>query len=111
MEYIFIYGLFRDSANGLLNDAIFCDKAFVYGNIYMVNEFYPGFIRKNCDHKVYGDIYLIDPNIFKDLDEFEGDEYIRKKIFTSIGEEVWIYEYKYDVSKFEEIKNGDWLLR
>lgn len=31
MEYIFIYGLFRDSANRLLKDAIFCDKAFVYG--------------------------------------------------------------------------------
>jgi len=47
--------------------------------MYLVNEFYPGFIRENCDSKVYGDIYLIDPNIFNEIDEYEGEEYDREK--------------------------------
>lgn len=109
-EYIFTYGLFRDSARGLLKDATFCGRGSVKGKIYAVNEFYPGFIRKG-NNKVYGDIYLINTSIFPDIDEFEGDEYTRAKIRTSSDIECWIYEYKYDVSKFEEIKGGDWMLR
>ena len=120
MEYIFVYGVFRDVNSSLLEDSIYCDDGFIYGELYQVNEFYPGFIRSDCYKKcihncdlcrVFGKIYLIDKNILPKLDEFEGDEYERKKIWTSIGVEAWIYEYKYDVSKFKRIKNGDWILR
>jgi gamma-glutamylcyclotransferase (GGCT)/AIG2-like uncharacterized protein YtfP len=111
LEYIFVYGLFRDSGNGLLDHAIFCDKAYVYGHIYDVNEFYPGFVFDSCNNKVWGDVYLMDPSIFPSLDEFEGDEYIRTKIYTSIGEECWIYVYQYDVTDIKEIAGGDWMLR
>ena len=48
---------------------------------------------------------------FDNLDEFEGDEYIRTKVITSSDLDCWIYEYKYDVSNFKEIKSGDWMLR
>ncbi len=111
MDYIFVYGVFRDASHDLLEKAIFCDKAFVFGRIYQVNEFYPGYIRSDCDNKVHGDIYLVDSAILDGLDEFEGDEYVRKKIWCSIGEEVWIYEYKYDISGFKEVIGGDWILR
>jgi gamma-glutamylcyclotransferase (GGCT)/AIG2-like uncharacterized protein YtfP len=117
LEYLFVYGVFRDAGNSLLRsnnsleNAIFCDKAFVFGRIYGVNDFYPGYVRISCDNRVYGDVYLVDPSVFTELDEFEGDEYERKKIWTSIGEECWIYEYKYDVSQFKEIIGGDWILR
>lgn len=109
-EYIFVYGVFRDSGRGLLEKSKFCGKATVDGIIYRVNEFYPGFIRSDKG-KVLGDVYLIDPIIFSQLDDFEGDEYTRKKIRTSTDIECWIYEYKYDVSKFNEIEGGDWVLR
>mgnify|MGYP001181828084 CR=1 FL=1 len=109
MEYLFVYGVFRDSGKGLLEKATFCGKATVEGKIYRVNTFYPGFIRG--EGKVIGDVYLIDKSIFPQLDEFEGDEYIRTKIRTSTDIECWIYEYKYDISKFNEIKGGDWMLR
>lgn len=110
MEYIFVYGIFRDASHNLLDGAIFCDKAFIYGKIYQVNEFYPGFVRVDCDNKVYGDVYLVDSSILKEL-EFEGDEYDRKRIWTSLGEEAWIYEYKYDVSIYNEVIGGDWIVR
>jgi gamma-glutamylcyclotransferase (GGCT)/AIG2-like uncharacterized protein YtfP len=109
-EYLFVYGVFRDSGKMLLNEVTFCGKSTVDGRIYKVNEFYPGFVR-GSDGKVVGDIYLIDDSVFPQLDEFEGDEYIRKKIQTSSDIECWIYEYKYDVSKFNRIVGGDWMLR
>jgi gamma-glutamylcyclotransferase (GGCT)/AIG2-like uncharacterized protein YtfP len=85
-DYIFVYGLFRDQANRLLGDSTFCGKSSVSGKIYKVNEFYPGFV---CgDGVVWGDVYLFDSKLLKDMDEYEGDEYDRVKI-----------------------KSGDWYLR
>lgn len=108
-EYLFVYGLFRDSGNSLLKSTLFC-RTFIEGRIYHVNEFYPGFIREK-GFKTWGDVYLIDPEIFPELDEYEGEEYNRTKIVTDKGIECWIYEYKYPIDKFQEIKSGDWMLR
>jgi gamma-glutamylcyclotransferase (GGCT)/AIG2-like uncharacterized protein YtfP len=109
-EYLFVYGLFRDSGKSLLDNATFCGKSSIPGNLYKVNEFYPGFVP-NDKNKVWGDVYLIDPKILPKLDEFEGDEYIRTKVRTSSDIECWIYQYKHDISSFREIKGGDWMLR
>lgn len=110
MEYIFVYGAFRDAYAELLKNSVYCDRTFVYGKIYQVNDFYPG-LKRDKESIVYGDIYMIDPNIFDELDEFEGEEYTREKIWTSQGIECWVYIYKYDIEKFNQIKCGDWLLR
>jgi len=109
MEHLFVYGVFRDSARGLLEGAKFCGKTTIEGKIFKVNEFYPGYVRG--EGKVIGDVYLIDPEIFPQLDEFEGDEYIRTKVRTESDLECWIYEYIHDVSDFKQIKFGDWMLR
>lgn len=109
MEYLFVYGLFRDSARNLLGQFTHCGKAFVKGKLFKVNEFYPGFTPG--DGKVWGDVYLINPDVFKQLDEFEGHEYLRTKVKTSTDIECWIYQYKYDTTQFKEIKTGDWMLR
>lgn len=111
MEYLFIYGVFMDYGKPLLKEAVFCDKAYVYGKLYKVNEFYPGYILESCDNKVWGDVYLINPDIFPILDEFEGSEYTRRKIYTSIGEECWIYEYTDPIGNNKEIESGNWMLR
>ncbi len=108
-EHIFVYGLFRDNSRNLLGDFVHCGKAWVKGKLYKVNEFYPGMIEG--DSKVWGDVYLIDPKVLDQLDEFEGEEYIRKKIRTSTDLNCWIYIYKDDISNHKEIKSGDWLLR
>jgi gamma-glutamylcyclotransferase (GGCT)/AIG2-like uncharacterized protein YtfP len=110
MEYLFVYGLFRDSAKKLLGEYTYCGRACINGSLYRVNEFYPGFVP-NGKNKTWGDVYLIDPIVFPELDVFEGDEYIREKIKTSSDLDCWVYVYKDDISVFKEIKGGDWMLR
>lgn len=109
MEYLFVYGLFRDSARTLLGETTFCGKTTINGKLFKVNEFYPGYVKG--DGKVVGDVYLIDPIVLDKLDEFEGDEYIRTKIRTSTDVECWVYEYKYDTKGIKEVRSGDWMLR
>lgn len=108
-EYLFVYGQFRDTAKNLLKEPVFHEKTTIEGKIYKVNEFYPGFV--DGAGKVLGDVYLIDPILFPELDDFEGDEYIRVKTITSNNIECWVYKYKYDIKGFDEVKSGDWWLR
>jgi gamma-glutamylcyclotransferase (GGCT)/AIG2-like uncharacterized protein YtfP len=109
-QYLFIYGLFRDSARLLLGDFVSCGRAYVEGDIYKVNEFYPGF-KEHEGRKVWGEVLLVDEKVFEDLDKFEGEEFTRRPIRTSTDLKCWIYEYKEDCSKFKRIKSGDWMLR
>lgn len=109
MEKIFIYGLFRDQAKNLLGKYKSLGRHSVNGKIYKVNEFYPGF--KPNDGKVWGELVEVSSDVLPNLDEYEGIEYNRVKIKTNEGVVCWIYQYKYDISQFEEIKTGDWFLR
>lgn len=108
-ENLFIYGLFRDQAKPLLGQFKSLGRDSVKGKMYKVNEFYPGFIPGQG--KVWGELIEINPNIFPELDEYEGPEYDRVKVKTDKGIECWIYQYKFDVKEFKEIKTGDWMLR
>lgn len=108
--YIFVYGLFRDQARELLGDFEYIGRAYVYGKIWKVNDFYPGF-KRGGDTKVWGEIFCIKKGVIPTLDEYEGDEYERKVIETSLGIDCWIYEYKYEINEYEFIQTGDWYLR
>lgn len=107
--HLFTYGLFRDQAKLLLGKPISCGRAYIKGKMYRVNEFYPGYIEGNG--KVWGEVFLIDEDVFPQLDEYEGHEYERIKVKSSSDLECWVYRYKYPVTRFEEIKSGDWHLR
>ncbi len=109
-EYLFAYGVFRDSGKPLLGKLAYLGMATINGTMYKVNDFYPGYIPSGRG-KIIGDVYEIDPTIFPELDEFEGHEYIRTKAKTSIGIECWVYQYKYDITGFKQIACGDWHLR
>lgn len=108
-DIIFIYGLFRDQAKPLLGDCKYLGKDSIRGKMYKVNEFYPGFIPG--DGKVWGELIEIDTSILPNLDEYEGDEYDRVRVKTNSGIDCWVYQYKFDVNNFKEIKSGDWMLR
>ncbi len=108
--HLFVYGLFRDSARPLLGNFVFVGRASVPGRIYRVNESYPGF-RPEGDGLVWGDVYLVDDSVLPALDEFEGDEFERRKIVTSLGHECWIYEFVKELGESKTIRGGDWMLR
>ena len=108
-EYLFAYGMFRDAARNLLGDLEHIERTTINAKIYRVNTFYPGAVLG--DGITHGDLYLVDISKFPELDEFEGDEYIRKKTVTSSGVECWVYEYILPVTSFKEIKTGDWFTR
>jgi gamma-glutamylcyclotransferase (GGCT)/AIG2-like uncharacterized protein YtfP len=109
-EYLFVYGMFRDAARPMLGDKISCGRTYINGTLYKVNDFYPGYVEIG-NNDVWGEVFLVDSLIFYELDEFEGKEYHRKKIKTKNDLECWIYVYVSDISSFEEVKSGDWLLR
>lgn len=110
MEYIFVYGQFRDSGRKLLgDDAKFCGRASISGKIYKVNDFYPGYIPG--DGLVWGEVYLFDTKNFPQMDEWEGDEYIRVKVRCSTDIECWVYQWNRPVDGFKQIIGGDWQLR
>jgi len=44
MEYLFVYGLFRDSGKRVLGECVYCGRANINGKLYRVNEFYPGYV-------------------------------------------------------------------
>ena len=109
-DYIFVYGLFRDQSKELLGNAIHFGKSSIYGRLFRVNEFYPGYTKSDSG-LVWGDVYLIDINSLPEMDEYEGHEYKRVRVITNSGLDCWVYEYKYETDVFNEIKNGDWFLR
>lgn len=68
MEYIFVYGQFRDSGRKLLGaDALFCGRAWISGKLYKVNDFYPGWIPG--DGRVWGEVYLFNPENLPEMDK------------------------------------------
>jgi gamma-glutamylcyclotransferase (GGCT)/AIG2-like uncharacterized protein YtfP len=110
MDWIFVYGQFRDSGKKLMGpDAKFCGRAWVEGKIYKVDDFYPGYVPGNG--KVWGEIYLFDEKNLDSMDSYEGDEYTRVRIKTSTDLECWIYQWNKPIVGFSEIKTGDWQLR
>jgi gamma-glutamylcyclotransferase (GGCT)/AIG2-like uncharacterized protein YtfP len=107
--YLFAYGMFRDAARDLLGDIKKCERTTINGKMYWVNSFYPGVVLG--EGLIYGDLYLINSERLSDLDEFEGDEYLRRKIHTTSGKECWVYEYILPITGFKQITSGDWFTR
>lgn len=111
MEYIFVYGQFRDSGRKLLGtDAVFCGRAWISGKLYKVDDFYPGWIPASSG-KVWGEVYLFNPENLPQMDEYEGHEYTRVKVRCSTDIECQVYMWNRPVDGFREIKSGDWQLR
>jgi gamma-glutamylcyclotransferase (GGCT)/AIG2-like uncharacterized protein YtfP len=108
--HLFVYGLFRDSARPLLGNFVFVGRDSVSGQIFRVNDSYPGFVR-GSDGQVWGDVYLVDESVLPALDEFEGGEFERRRIVTALGHECWIYEFVDEVGGARRIRGGDWMLR
>jgi len=82
-------------------------RATVMGSIFRVGD-YPGY-RPDPPGEVHGELYrLTNPErIFATLDEWEGPEFQRIVISTSIGESAWTYRFEGEPSPAQLITSGD----
>ena len=91
----------------------FVAEASINGTLYDLGE-YPGLSLDDSSMKVFGEIYEIDDETLKSLDEFEiSTNYRRKQVEASLtfGKKlVWVYEPD---PAFHELGNpiasGDWI--
>lgn len=122
--YLFVYGKLKsnqknDQAEYLKKSAFKMGNGYVFGNIYLINNDYPGLILlKNYDKKVIGEVYKItDENIFQTLDKYENAwplvkkdaEYkriIEKVGFNDMVLTCWMYLYNWPVDEATQIKSG-----
>lgn len=120
MECLFVYGtllkhfdheVIRPLAPYLQHSG----SGLVKGRLYDMGS-YPGLVEDPNGYDVYGEIYRVtEPQrVFAELDEYEGSEYIRRKMMvrSSDNEQIrcWVYLYQDALKpKHKEIINGDYL--
>ncbi|CAE6723165.1 gamma-glutamylcyclotransferase [Candidatus Nitrotoga fabula] len=117
---IFVYGtLLRGMLRApVLNDSEFLGSGFIQGSFYDLGE-YPGV----CEGKdpIYGEIYQVDQNTLKTLDQIEGYNpaaerqslYVRKNVFVTPFDggtpiEAITYFYNGDITGCNLIACGDY---
>lgn len=91
-ENLFVYGSLKyKPARDLLGDCVFVQRSSVKGKLFLVENQYPGYVPGRG--LVFGEIYAVENGQFDQIDEYEGDLYLRRKIMTTSQIECWIYEY------------------
>lgn len=114
---VFVYGtLRRDGVNDMsvrFPDSKFIGDAKVSGSLYDFGA-YPGLIVDESNSLVVGEVYEVDEETLKRLDEFEtSSNYLRKQVEISFGNDkrmCWTYEPNpafYSLRTL--ITSGDWI--
>jgi gamma-glutamylcyclotransferase (GGCT)/AIG2-like uncharacterized protein YtfP len=121
-EEVFVYGaLRRGASNGWrMKTARWIGEAKIRGTLIRV-DWYPGLVLEGEDF-VIGEVYEVDPDLLRQLDEFEGlapeeagggnGEYRRIRAEVTLGAEkrqVWLYEWRKGTDGYELVQSGDWL--
>ena len=111
-RYIFVYGTLKkgERAHSYLEKAYYIGEGEIEGFcLYDLGE-YPGI--KRCNGKVKGEVYLVDENTLKILDEYEGKDYKRIEVEVKMknGRKIkaWCYEYLGEVKEENRILNDQW---
>ncbi len=114
---IFVYGSLRSGGAGAMSarfpDAKFVADARVSGTLYDLGP-YPGLLVNDSNSAVIGEVYEVDDELLKALDEFEAtSNYLRKQVEISPGDEskmCWTYEPDPAFYRLREIiDSGDWI--
>ena len=120
MDYLFVYGTLRNDydlklKNRVSKDMEYIGQAKVDAALYDLGK-YPGAIKeKDSKNEVVGDVFLLNDSerIFKILDEYEGEEFSRKKNIVKLKSgklvNAWVYWYNLKPDKSRIIKNKDYL--
>lgn len=110
---VFVYGTLRRGGAGAMSirfpNSKFIADATVRGSLYDLGA-YPGLLLNEANSSVIGEVYEVDDETLKRLDEFEASSnYRRKQVEISLGT-CWTYEPDpefYSLRKL--ITSGDWL--
>lgn len=114
---IFVYGTLRRGSAGAMSlrfpGSKFIAEAQVSGSLYDLGA-YPGLIVNESDRMVVGEVYEVDDELLKKLDDFEASSnYLRKQVEISFDADrklCWTYEPDPDFYSFDTlITSGDWI--
>jgi gamma-glutamylcyclotransferase (GGCT)/AIG2-like uncharacterized protein YtfP len=114
---IFVYGtLRRGGANAMsirFPNSKFIAAAKVNGSLYDLGS-YPGLLLNEAQSPVTGEVYEVDDETLKELDDFESSSfYCRKPVEISLGahpRECWTYEPNPKFCSLHLlISSGDWI--
>ncbi len=114
---VFVYGTLRRGGVGAMSlrfpDSKFIAEAQVTGSLYDLGA-YPGLILNEANSSVIGEVYEVDDELLKRLDDFEASShYCRKQVKLSLGADrkvCWIYEPDPEFYPLRTlITSGDWI--
>lgn len=114
---VFVYGTLRRGNAGAMSvrfpDSKFVADARVGGSLYDLGA-YPGLLPDESNSSVMGEVYEVDDETLKKLDEFEASSnYRRRRVEISLGARsrtCWTYEPDPEFySPGTLITSGDWL--
>ena len=120
VDYLFAYGTLRKNYNLKLKDKVadeltYIGQAKVAATLFDIGK-YPGAIREtNNKNEIIGDVFVLNDaiKVFKILDEYEGNEFLRKKSVVKLrsGKSInaWIYWYNQSPSGKQRIPYKDYL--
>lgn len=116
-HFIFVYGSLRGGSARSMSirfpESKFIAEAKVNGCLYDLGP-YPGLQLNNSNSMVVGEVYEVDDELLKQLDEFESSSnYLRKQVEITIGAQrrmCWTYEPDPEFYSLRTlITSGDWL--
>ena len=114
---IFVYGSLRSGSARAMSvrfpGSKFIADATVGGSLYDLGA-YPGLLLNDSNSLVVGEVYEVDDDILKELDEFEASSsYRRKQVEISLGDSsrvCWVYEPDPEFYSLRTIiPSGDWI--
>jgi gamma-glutamylcyclotransferase (GGCT)/AIG2-like uncharacterized protein YtfP len=114
---VFIYGSLRSGGPGAMSirfpKSQFVADAQVSGCLYDLGP-YPGLILNESNSLITGEVYEVDDQTLKELDEFEtSSNYLRKQVPISLGADrkiCWTYEPNPEFYSLHTlITSGDWI--
>lgn len=114
---VFVYGSLRRGGAGAMPirfpNSKFIADAKVSGCLYDLGA-YPGLLIDESNSLVIGEVYEVDDELLKKLDDFEASShYWRKQAEVSVGTDrrtCWVYEPNPEFYSLRRIiTSGDWM--
>jgi gamma-glutamylcyclotransferase (GGCT)/AIG2-like uncharacterized protein YtfP len=114
---VFVYGTLRGGGARPMSikfpDSKFIAGAKVSGSLYDLGA-YPGLLLNESNSLVIGEVYEVEDELLKRLDDFEASSnYWRKEVEISLGtrrKACWIYEPDPEFYSLRTlITSGDWI--